>query len=193
MQPIVGALIVEQIEDTRVQPRTYQRVDVVAQHSAAALANSMEHQSLFLLPVWRALGKSRVVTKARHLPKVALAAGALVVAVGVFLFVPADFSPGAKGTLEPQDKVTIWAHAAGTVYDVPIKHGDSVHAGDVLLRLRNWKLEDDLAGTSAKLSQDTTARDRHARHRLQQRGLSDRRAPQVACRNRQNTDDRSIA
>jgi multidrug resistance efflux pump len=151
-QPPVGALIVEQIEDSRVQPKTYQRVDVVCQHSAAALANAMEHQSLFLLPVWRALGKSRVVTKARHLPKVAIGLALVLIAVGVLVFVPADFSPGSKGTLEPRDKRNVFALVEGDVIDVPIDQLQMVHAGDVLLRLRNFPLQENLDKIAGQLS-----------------------------------------
>ena len=168
LQPTVGALIVEQIEDARVQPKTYQRVDVVCQHSAAALANAMEHQSLFLLPLWRALGKSRVVTRARHLPKVVLVLVLLLAALGIFLFVPADFSPGSKGTLEPREKRNVWAHAAGDVYDVPIKHGDWVRKGQVLLKIHNPKLKEELDQTTAKLEEARTA-EAEARGRLRQR------------------------
>ena len=60
-EPPVGALIVEQIEDSRVPASLAQRVEVVCRHSSTALANAKEHQDLFLMPVWRALGKTRVV------------------------------------------------------------------------------------------------------------------------------------
>ena len=46
-----------------------QRVDVVCKHSSTALANAMEHQNLFLMPLWRAMGKTRWVMQARTLPK----------------------------------------------------------------------------------------------------------------------------
>ena len=68
----VGALIVEQIEDNRVAPAMAQRIDVVCKHSSIALANAMEHQNLFLMPVWRAIGKSRFLVQARTLPKTVL-------------------------------------------------------------------------------------------------------------------------
>ena len=46
----VGALIVEQIEDNRVAPAMAQRIEVVCRHSSVAMANAMEHQSLFHSP-----------------------------------------------------------------------------------------------------------------------------------------------
>ena len=38
-----------------------QRVDVVRKHSSTALTNAQSHEHLFLLPVWRFIGKSRVL------------------------------------------------------------------------------------------------------------------------------------
>ena len=65
-EPPIGALIVEQIEDSRLSPTMVHRADVVCQHSSVALANSLEHQNLFLMPVWRALGKTRWVFAGPH-------------------------------------------------------------------------------------------------------------------------------
>ena len=62
----IGALIVEQIEDSRIPDTMLQRVDVVAKHSSTALSNAMEHQNLFLMPVWRALGNTRWIFQARN-------------------------------------------------------------------------------------------------------------------------------
>ncbi len=56
--PVVGALIVERIEDARLPETMVNRIKVVAEHSGAALANALEYHSLFLLPLWKALGKS---------------------------------------------------------------------------------------------------------------------------------------
>ena len=74
----IGALIVEQIEDSRVSGSLVQRADVVCRHSSTALANALEHQNLFLMPVWRALGKTRWVLQARTLPKTLSIAGAVL-------------------------------------------------------------------------------------------------------------------
>ena len=97
----VGALIVEQIEDNRVAPAMAQRIEVVCQHSSVAMANAMEHQSLFLMPLWRAIGKSKFIVQARTLPKTIMVAVAVVALVLILFLVPADFDLHAKGSLEP--------------------------------------------------------------------------------------------
>ncbi len=139
----VGALIVEQIEDNRVAPAMAQRIDVVCKHSSIALANAMEHQNLFLMPVWRAIGKSRFLVQARTLPKTVLVViGVVVLLLALFLF-PANFDLHAKGTLEPVDRSDIYANADGQVAEFgtdaegkPIDQGSWVKKGQVLLTAR---------------------------------------------------------
>lgn len=138
--PPVGALIVEQIEDARVAQKMTQRVDVVAQHSSVALANAMEHQSLFLMPVWRAIGKSKWIVQARTLPKTISIGAAVIVVILCLIFVPAEFKLHCKGTLEPVDRCYVFAPSEGIVEKVLVKHGDDVKAGDLLAKLRSTEL-----------------------------------------------------
>jgi hypothetical protein len=155
----VGAIIVEQIEDNRVAPAMAQRIEVVCRHSSAAMANAMEHQSLFLMPLWRAIGKSKFIVQARTLPKTIMIAMALV-AVVVALFVwPADFDLHAKGTLEPVQHLDVYSQAEGQVYEFgkdldgkPIEHDSRVAKGQLLLRLRNPTLEAQQIEAQGKVS-----------------------------------------
>jgi len=136
----VGALIVEQIESTKVAAKMRQRVEVVAQHSSVAMANAVEHQSLFLMPLWRALGKSRWLVRARTLPKTVSIGAAVLVGLLCLIFVPADFKLYAKGTLEPVERRDVFAQASGNVEEVYVKHNEHVVAGQLLARLRNTEL-----------------------------------------------------
>ncbi len=142
----VGALIVEQIEDNRVAPAMAQRIDVVCRHSSVAMANAMEHQSLFLMPVWRAIGKSKFIVQARTLPKtIMVVIAVLVVILALFLW-PANFDLNAKGTLEPVLRKDVYVAVDGDVVEFgkdkdddnkPIEHGSWVKNGQLLLKLRN--------------------------------------------------------
>ena len=139
-EPPIGALIVEQIEDSRVSASLVQRSGVVCQHSSAALANALEHQNLFLMPVWRALGKTRWVVQGRTLPKTLSIAGAVLLLLLVLVLWPAQFSLEAKGTLEPVDRQNIYAGINGVVEDLDVAHGDMVAKDQLLARLRNTDL-----------------------------------------------------
>jgi hypothetical protein len=145
-EPPIGALIVEQIEDSRVPASLTQRVDVVCQHSSTALANAKEHQDLFLMPVWRALGKSRAVVKVRSLPiTLSVLGGVLAVALVLGMW-PAKFQMEAKGTLEPVLRQDVFASIDGVVEELYCKHDDKVVKDQVLAKLRNNDLGVDITG-----------------------------------------------
>jgi biotin carboxyl carrier protein len=151
-EPPVGALIVEQIEDNRMAPALVQRVDVVCRHSSTALANAMEHQSLFLMPVWRAIGKSRFLVKARTLPKTISISIAVLVALVAMAIVPWDFNLQSKGTLEPVQRRDVFATADGVVEEVLVKDGQPVKAGQLLVKLRDTKVQVQLAEVTGQLA-----------------------------------------
>ena len=124
-QPL-GALIVEQIENSAVQTKLHQRVDVVSKHSCAALSNSLEHDNLFLMPLWRAIGRMSWIVKARTLPKT-ITITILVLAAIISLFiVPWQYEMNADGRLVPNDRQSIYAPIDGDVEEVLIHHGDFV-------------------------------------------------------------------
>ncbi len=141
---VLGALIIEQIEDSRPRDGLTQRIEVVSDHSSIALANAMEHNELFLMPVWRAIGKSKWVIEARQLPyTVAISITTIVVLLILFLW-PADFELSGKGKLQPANKAEIFAGESGKVYEVRVHHLDKVKKGDVLAVMRNSELENKL-------------------------------------------------
>lgn len=147
----VGALIVEQIEDARVPERMRHRVEVVRQHSAVALANAVEHESLFLMPVWRTLGKARWVVRARNLPKALTASVLAVLLVVAAAVVPYDFTLRSEGTLEPQLKRDVYAGVDGTVDQILVEHGARVSAGQPMIVLRNHALQQRFIETEGQL------------------------------------------
>jgi multidrug efflux pump subunit AcrA (membrane-fusion protein) len=137
----IGALIIEQIEDSRVSGSLVQRSEVVSRHTSTALANALEHQNLFLMPVWRALGKTRWVFRARTLPKTLSIAGAVLLVVLVLVLWPAHFTLESKGTLEPVVRQDVFAGVDGVVQELFCAHGDMVPKGKTLIQLRNTDLE----------------------------------------------------
>jgi len=152
---VIGALIVEQIEDARVHEGTLQRVEVVRDHSASALANAQEHNNLFLMPLWRVIGKATWVLKARTLPKTLAITGVIVALILALIFVQADFEMEGRGTLQPADQIEIYAPpGGGVVMEVLVEHGNNVKKGQELLRLKNKDLE--IAKTDIEKNISTT-------------------------------------
>jgi hypothetical protein len=146
----IAALIVEQIEDTRPRDGLTQRVGVVCEHSSTALANALEHEHLFLMPVWRTLGKSRVVLEARNLPKTITVAVCVLLGLIALFLVPSDFNLQSGGTLQPVVRRKVFAGVDGTVDRVLVKHGDQVAPGQVVAELRNEDLMSSIAEVTGK-------------------------------------------
>lgn len=138
---IVGALIIEQIESEIPRSILAPRLDLVYEHSARALSNALDHNSLFLMPVWRTIGKSKWLVQSRQLPKtVMIGAGILLLLIGG-LVIPADFDMRAKGALQPVIKKDIFAVMPGEVVKVYHDNGEMVTAGEPLVLLHNPDLE----------------------------------------------------
>lgn len=140
LPPVIGALVIELFESMDPPPALQANLDAVTDHLGAALHNVLEHESMFLMPVWRALGwlwqwiaKHRLVT---------VASTAAVVAVGTALVVvPWDYRVEATGRLMPSVQRDVFAPQDGDVQDVLVSSGERVREGDPLLKLRNNELQ----------------------------------------------------
>jgi len=165
----IGALIVEQLKDSHVAPALERRTDVVVQHSQTALSNSLAHDRIFLMPLWKALGKvmpdfsSGGMWKLLSIPIAACAAAFLT------LF-PYPFTLAANGKLQPQLQHEVFAQVDGVLEHIPVADSEDpfVKQGDILavmtnsdLRLAIQNLEGRIEETRAQITADV---------RLQSRG-----------------------
>lgn len=141
----LGALIVEQLADSRINEGLIERTEIVAAHSSAALANALEHEGLFLMPLWKTLGKAKWIVQARTLPKTIAVLAVIAAAITALVLVPADFDLAAKGKLQPAVRREVFAPLDGVVIDVPVRHEDEVSPGAVLARLANNELDVQIA------------------------------------------------
>ncbi|MGV3485801.1 MAG: HlyD family efflux transporter periplasmic adaptor subunit [Planctomycetaceae bacterium] len=152
---VIGALIVEQIESD-IPPDVFRaRVDLVYEHGTRAIANSLTHSGLFLMPVWRTLGKMMWLFRSRTLPKT-LAVISLIAAIGAALvFVPLELQLEAEGTIEPDMRREVFAPIDGEVIEVLADHGQMVKAGQPIVNLRNPKLELELTELLGQIQTST--------------------------------------
>ena len=146
---IIGALVVERMDNALVDDGLRQRVEAVAQHSSSALANAQEHDGLFLMPLWRALGKAAWVLNDRTFPKTVVVLVSVIAAVLAMVLIPAGFELEGRGVLQPVVRRDIFVGIDGVVNEVTTWHGQNVKQGQQLVRLRNTDLEiaiEDLIG-----------------------------------------------
>ncbi len=150
---IIGALIVEQIE-SQVSPEDLRsRCDLVYEHAARALNNSMTYSDLFLMPLWRLLGRGMWLFRGSALPKTMAVLTLITVAILAMFLIKIDHDLEANGTLQPKIQRQVFAHVDGEVEEVYVDHGDVVVVGQPLLKLRNRELEVEIAGLEGQLTE----------------------------------------
>ena len=147
-----GALIVEQLRDSRSSEQLERRSETVAGYATNAISNAMEHNSLFLMPVWKAIGSAAWMVRARTLPKtISVAIGALLILLALAV-VPASFDLSAKGKLQPSDRQQIFAPYDGVVDSISVDDGDRVHPQDELLRIKSNSLDAEITSINSKVA-----------------------------------------
>jgi hypothetical protein len=150
---IIGALIVEQIESQVPTETLRSRCDLVYEHAARALSNSMSHSELFLMPVWKFLGRAMWLFRGSALPKTSAVLTLVAIGLLAMFLVKIDHDLEANGTLKPKVQRQVFAHVDGEIEDVYVDHGDVVEVGQPLVKLRNRELEIEATGVRGQLDE----------------------------------------
>jgi biotin carboxyl carrier protein len=148
---VIGALVVEQMVDTRAPEGFKQRVDVVRTHSASALTNSLEYEGLFLMPVWRAIGKTTRWLFGPALPKTVAISSIVGLALLAACLVPTDFTLEGAGTLRPVIRRNVFAMLDGEVREIKVEDDSQVKKGQLLVVEDSRELEKELVTTRGEL------------------------------------------
>lgn len=150
---IIGALVIEQIESQLPADLLRSRADLVYEHTARALANSLSYNNLFLMPVWRTLGRATWFFRGSALPKTVAVLTAVAVALLAMFLIRINLDLEANGTLQPVEQKQVFAHVDGEVEKVFVDHGSVVKAGQPLVQLRNRDLEVEMATLQGQLQE----------------------------------------
>ena len=139
----VGVLVAEWFSSTSFEGGRRARVELVADHGRVALSNALDHTSLPFFGLLDLLGRTRVLTTARNLPRTVAVAAAAVAAITALTLIPAELRLEGKGTLEPVHRRDVFAGIDGVVESIEswTVHGAEVKAGQHLATLRNTDLE----------------------------------------------------
>lgn len=158
---LIGGLIVENFTETWDLESRLPVLRKAISHAANAYANSLQHESLWLYPIWRLIGKSRFLTATRRLPiTISIAIGVLLLTLALIL-IPAEFKVVCDGELVPQDIHYIYAPIDGEVLDV-VPGGTQVPLKENLLN------KDDPYVIAKLISHDLQARISELRGQLEE-------------------------
>lgn len=142
VEPVcLGALIFEQMTDDRWPDTLRRRAEAVVQYATPAVAHALEHDRIFLRPFWTWLGDWRRRWDTSDKVKAAAISGAVLSAALMLAVVPAQFDVAVQGKVTPGSSWEIFAPQSGTVVDVPVRHGQTFAAGDLLVQLSNTEVD----------------------------------------------------
>ena len=156
---VIGALVVEQMVDTRPPEGFRQRVDVVRNHSSTALTNALEYEGLFLMPVWRAIGKTTRWLLGPALPKTLVISGVVAALLLAACLVPKDFTLEGSGNLRPTVRRHVFAMHDGEVREVLVGDESPVKKGQLLVVQNSRDLDKELESKRGELQRTLAERD----------------------------------
>ena len=152
-QRIIGGVIIEHCSEQWNRSDVENAVEVVTRHAGDAFRNAYSHRQLLFYPVWKWLGKSKVVLAARNLPKTIAAAMALIGVTLLLTLCPANLKIACDGVLIPEHRSKIFVPLNGTVSEIKVAHGEKVEAGDLLVTLINNDLENEATELAGRLDE----------------------------------------
>jgi hypothetical protein len=143
-----GVLLVEQIESSKINERMRKRIEIVADHASSAIGNALELREIFLMPVWKFIGKSKILITARMLPKTIIVTIIIAAIICSLIFVEWKFQMHCRGALEPSIRRNIYSPVDAEVKQLYVDHNSQVAGvdksgggGTVLLELYSSELE----------------------------------------------------
>jgi multidrug efflux pump subunit AcrA (membrane-fusion protein) len=137
--------------DTRAPEGFRHRVDVVRSHSSTALTNALEYEGLFLMPIWRAIGRTKRRLLGPALPKTLVIAGLVVGAIVAACLVPYDFTLEGNGNLRPKVRQNVFAMLDGEVRQILVEDDSPVKKGELLVVQNSSDLEKELETVRGQL------------------------------------------
>ena len=151
--PVIGGIVYEHCNELWSRQAVAPTIEFTTQHSGNAVRNADKHHRLFLYPVWNLLGKSKVLTAPRILPKSLLVLGALLLTSLILIFWQVEFSVTAEGVLLPKELMPVYARVDGDLDQLFVDHGSVIKKGQVLAKLKSPSQELNMKEIESNLNQ----------------------------------------
>lgn len=148
---VVGAVIVEGLARPVSRIRTERIFKLVGDPIVNALSNASEHSSLFMMPVWRSLGRFKDLFIGHNRRKAISITAAIFLAIAALFAVPSDLKLRSEGTIQPRNRANVFASTSGVIDEILAEDGQRVKTGQVLLRLSDPALAAELAKVEGTL------------------------------------------
>jgi hypothetical protein len=137
----VGGIIIEQVAESQPKAGVLEKGDLVSDHVGAAIYNAKQYNRLFLMPLWRGLGKVFGFLEGRNGLKAALIVLALAGAIAALVMVPWDYRVEGQGRMMPVIQKDVFVPWDGEVVEIMVDSGQHVEEGQLLLQIKNPDLK----------------------------------------------------
>ena len=148
----LGALIIEFFDEDVAQNKILDSVQLITNHSQLASSNAIEHDQIFLRPLWKRLGDLSWFLFHDHFAKTMSALGALLLFTLYLIIVPSELKMRVAGVIQPAERKNIFAQTDGVATEISVDQGDFVTAGDTLMVLENVDLAMSIEDTQGQLA-----------------------------------------
>ena len=138
----IGCLVAEQVSESEPARQLEERLEMIADHVAASLTNAQRHERIFLLPLWKSVGRTLEWFHGRRLAAAVAVLLLLAAGISALILVPWDYRVTAKGKLMPVRQVAIFAPRTAQVLPPEIEGGERVTSGQVLLHMKDEELDE---------------------------------------------------
>ena len=163
---VIGGVIAEICQGEWEQAQIQPLMDVMTDHAGDALRNATSHRSLFLYSLWRILGKSKVLSAARNLPKSIAALILVTLATLLLIFLPWNFNVGCDGVVVPVKRQRVYSEVDAKVTSVKIRHAGCVGVGETLLTMSSAQLDFELRDLLGQYESIRVERDKSQSQRI---------------------------
>ena len=170
---VIGCLVAEQINDSRIPPALREKLDITADHVAASLQKSITFERIFLRRILLAIGRTGEWFHGRKLAKTLAVIGAVTAVALALWLVPYPYRVTSEGRLMPVTQQKVFAPWDGEVTRLAVRGGEAVETGEFLAELRS----DELRSEIAKLRTDLAERENRVRTLQGQIAEAGRRGP----------------
>lgn len=148
----VGGLIVEQVAESQPKAGVLEKSDLIADHVGASIYNAKQYNRLFLMPLWRGLGKVFGFLEGRNGVKAALVLLLIAAAIAALVMVPYEYRVEGQGRMMPVVQKDVFVPWDGEVVRILVESGKHVEEGQLLLEIKNPDLRTQRTAAIGELS-----------------------------------------
>jgi hypothetical protein len=167
----IGGLIIEYFDQEVSETQIEQDLKLVRDETTQALGNALVTHEVFLLPLFRAMGKLRDTLWTNYRWRTIASLVLIGLITGLLCFYPAAMRLKVDGVLQPVIRKNLFTEVDQAVIEtVHFDYGEQVHVNDLLITLRSPRLDQAYESLQNQITEAGKKLENLNRQLLQDRG-----------------------